>query len=103
LPAGQTIGDVAGLALIVLGGAMMVLSAARLRRTAPDIDSMVAVAGGSGWCGLVLTALLLGAVLGSATCFTRLFAACDDGNGGIWTGVGAWDEAGVDQPSVALA
>jgi len=63
-PAGQMIGDVAELALIVLGGAMMVLSVVRFCRTARDVDSMVTVAGGSGWVGVVLTALLLlGAVL----------------------------------------
>ncbi len=70
--AGQVIGDVAGLALIVLGGAMMVLSAVRFRRTARDIDSTAAVAGGNGWLSLVLTGLLLmlGAVLFYYTPFT---------------------------------
>jgi putative membrane protein len=40
LPGGHSfLGDIAGLALIVLGGAMMVFAALRFRRTAADIDA----------------------------------------------------------------
>jgi putative membrane protein len=40
LPGGhQFLGDLAGLALIVLGGAMMIFAALRYRRTTADIDA----------------------------------------------------------------
>ncbi len=35
---GQVVGNVAGLLLILLGGAVMVMAAIRFRRTAMDID-----------------------------------------------------------------
>lgn len=37
-PAGRTFGDVTGLVLILLGGAMILLAAVRFRKTARDID-----------------------------------------------------------------
>lgn len=64
-PTGQVVGNVAGLALILLGGAMMVVAAVRFRRTARDIDSAATVPGSGVRLDLVLTGLLLllGAVL----------------------------------------
>lgn len=73
-PAGQVVGNVAGLALIVLGGAMMVLAAIRFRRTAQDIDSAAIVPGGGVRLDLWLTGLLLllGAVLFGYLLYTVL-------------------------------
>lgn len=73
-PAGQVVGNVAGLALIVLGGAMMVLAAIRFRRTARDIDSAAIVPGGGVRLDLWLTGLLLllGAVLFGYLLYTLL-------------------------------
>lgn len=38
-PGGQLVGNIAGLMLILLGGAMMVLATARFRKVARDIDA----------------------------------------------------------------
>ncbi len=38
-PGGQLVGNIAGLMLILLGGAMMVLATARFRKVAKDIDA----------------------------------------------------------------
>jgi len=58
-PTGQVVGNVAGLALIVLGGTMMVVAAVRFRRTARDIDSEATMRGSRVRLDLVLTGLLL--------------------------------------------
>lgn len=73
-PTGQVVGNVAGLALIVLGGAMIVLAAIRFRRTARDIDSATTVRGSGVRLGLLLTGLLLllGAVLFGYLLYTVL-------------------------------
>ena len=62
---GRMIGDVTGLLLILLGGAVMVLAAVRFRRTARDIDSPETLPGSGARLDLVLTGLLtaLGAAL----------------------------------------
>ncbi len=72
--AGQVVGDVAGLALIVLGGAMMVVAAVRFRRTVRDIDNEAIVSGSGVRLDLVLTGLLLllGAVLFGYLLYTVL-------------------------------
>ena len=66
LPAGsQIVGNVAGLLLIVLGGAMMVFAAIRFRKTALDIDAK-GVRPGPGArldITIVMLLLLLGATL----------------------------------------
>jgi putative membrane protein len=66
LPAGgQLVGNIAGLLLILLGGAMMVLATIRFRRNARDIDTEE-VRPGPGErldITLVLLLLLLGAML----------------------------------------
>ncbi len=71
---GQTVGNVAGLALIVLGGAMMVLAAVRFRQTARDIDSPQPLPGSGVRQDLALTGmlLLLGAVLFAYLLYTVL-------------------------------
>ena len=73
-PTGQVIGNVAGLALIVLGGAMMVVAAVRFRKTARDIDSAATVPGSGVGLDLWLTGLLLllGAVLFGYLLYTVL-------------------------------
>ena len=66
LPAGgQSVGTVGGLALIVLGGLMMVLAAVRFRRTSRDIDAAELRPGPETRLDLMLVSLLLllGAVL----------------------------------------
>lgn len=64
-PAGRLVGDITGLALIVLGGAMIVLSAIRFRRTAIAISSAEMHPSGGTRMDTVLVILLvlLGAVL----------------------------------------
>ena len=66
LPAGgQIVGNVAGLLLILLGGAMMVFAAVRFRKTALDIDAK-GVRPGPGArldITIVMLLLLLGATL----------------------------------------
>jgi putative membrane protein len=61
----QFLGDIAGLALIALGGAMMVFAALRFRRTAADIDAAEVRRGPGGRADFTLVGLLmlLGAVL----------------------------------------
>ncbi len=68
------VGNVAGLALIVLGGGMMVVAAVRFRRTARDIDNEATVPGSGVRLDLVLTGLLLllGAVLFGYLLYTVL-------------------------------
>jgi putative membrane protein len=63
------IGNVAGLALFVLGGATMVLATVRFRRVARDIDSEDVRPGSGGGMDIALAALL--ALLG-ATLFVYL-------------------------------
>ena len=66
LPAGgQIVGNVAGLLLIVLGGAMMVLAAIRFRKIALDIDAKELRPGTGAWLDITLVTLLvtLGATL----------------------------------------
>ena len=59
------IGDVAGLLLVVLGGAMMVLAAVRFRKTTPDIDAKEVRLGPGTGLDIILATLLflLGAIL----------------------------------------
>jgi len=61
----QIVGDIAGLLLIVLGGAMMVLAALRFRKTTLDIDAEeVRLGPGTGLDVILATLLfLLGAIL----------------------------------------
>jgi putative membrane protein len=61
---GQFVGDVAGLLLILLGGAMMAFAALRFRKTARDIDAREVVAGPGARADYTLAALLL--LLGAA-------------------------------------
>ena len=63
-PLGRAVGDVAGLLLILLGGAVMVLAALRFRRTARDIDRPETLPGSGARLDLALTGLLT--VLGAA-------------------------------------
>jgi putative membrane protein len=66
LPAsGQSVGTAAGLLLIMLGGATMVLAAIRFRRTTRDIDAAERRPGPGTRLDIVLVAslLLLGAIL----------------------------------------
>lgn len=67
---GQIIGDVAGLLLILLGGAVMVLAAIRFRATARDIDRSETLPGTGTRLDLVLAGLLT--LLGGAL-FVYLF------------------------------
>lgn len=64
-PGGQIVGNIAGLALILLGGAMMMLAAVRFRRTAQKIDDPGVHAGSGTRLDVALAALLtlLGGVL----------------------------------------
>ena len=67
---GQIIGDIAGLLLILLGGAVMVLAAIRFRATARDIDRSETLPGTGTRLDLVLAGLLT--LLGGAL-FVYLF------------------------------
>jgi putative membrane protein len=70
LPAGgQIIGNVAGLLLILLGGAMMVLAIVRFRKIALDIDAKELRPGTGAWLDVTLVTLL---VLLGATLFVYL-------------------------------
>jgi putative membrane protein len=70
LPAGgQIVGNVAGLLLIVLGGAMMVLAIIRFRKIALDIDANEMRPGTGAWLDITLVTLL---VLLGATLFVYL-------------------------------
>jgi putative membrane protein len=62
---GHIVGDIAGLVLIVLGGAMMVLAALRFRKTTLDIDAVEVRLGPGTRLDIILAALLflLGAIL----------------------------------------
>ena len=62
--AGRLIGDITGLALIVLGGAMIVLAAVRFRRTARAIESAEMRPGTGTRMDTVLVGLLV--LLGAA-------------------------------------
>jgi putative membrane protein len=66
---GQLIGNIAGLLLIALGGATMVLAIIRFRQTALDIDSEETRPGTGDRMDVILTALLV--ILG-ATLFVYL-------------------------------
>jgi putative membrane protein len=61
---GQFVGDVAGLLLILLGGAMMALAAIRFRKTARDIDAREVVPSPGERADFMLVTLLL--LLGAA-------------------------------------
>ena len=61
---GQIIGNVAGLLLILLGGAVMVLAAVRFRKTAQDIDRSEILPGTGTRLDLILAGLL--SLLGGA-------------------------------------
>ena len=61
---GQLVGNVTGLLLILLGGAMMVLAAIRFRRTARDIDSKDLRPGTGARMDIALAGLLV--LLGAA-------------------------------------
>ncbi len=61
---GQIIGNVAGLLLILLGGAVMILAAIRFRKTAQDIDRSEDLPGTGTRLDLVLAGLL--SLLGGA-------------------------------------
>jgi putative membrane protein len=64
-PGGRSVGTVAGLLLIVLGGATMLLAAIRFRRTMRDIDAAERRPGPGTRLDIALVALLLllGAIL----------------------------------------
>lgn len=68
-PGGQIVGNVAGLLLIVLGGAMMVLAIIRFRKTALDIESQDIRPDTGAWLDITLASLL---VLLGATLFVYL-------------------------------
>jgi putative membrane protein len=61
----RIVGDIAGLLLIVLGGAMMVLAAVRFRKTTLDIDAKEVRPGPGTGLDIILATLLflLGAIL----------------------------------------
>ncbi len=61
---GQIVGNIAGLLLIVLGGATMILAIIRFRQTALDIDSKDTRPGTGDRMDVILTALLV--ILGAA-------------------------------------
>ena len=63
-PGGQIVGNVAGLLLILLGGATMVLATIRFRKTARDIDSPDVRPGNGARMDVALASLLV--LLGSA-------------------------------------
>jgi putative membrane protein len=56
---GQIVGNVAGLLLIVLGGAMMVLAIIRFRKIALDIDAKEVRPGTGAWLDITLVTLLV--------------------------------------------
>jgi putative membrane protein len=55
---GRIVGDIAGLLLMVLGGAMMVLAAVRFRRTTLDIDAKEVRLGPGTGLDIILATLL---------------------------------------------
>jgi putative membrane protein len=55
---GRIVGDIAGLLLIVLGGAMMVLAAVRFRKTTLDIDAKEIRPGPGTGLDIILATLL---------------------------------------------
>ena len=61
---GQLVGNIAGLLLIVLGGATMILAIIRFRQSALDIDSKDTRPGTGDRMDVILTALLV--ILGAA-------------------------------------
>jgi putative membrane protein len=61
------VGDIAGLLLIVLGGAMMVLAAVRFRKTTLDIDAKEARRGPGTGLDIILATLLF--LLGQSCLF----------------------------------
>ena len=61
---GQVVGNIAGLLLIVLGGATMILAIIRFRQTALDIDSEDTRPGTGDRMDVILAALLV--ILGAA-------------------------------------
>ena len=61
---GQLVGNIAGLLLIVLGGATMVLAIIRFRKTGLDIDSAETQPGSGDRMDVILAALLV--ILGAA-------------------------------------
>jgi putative membrane protein len=61
---GQLVGNIAGLLLIALGGAIMVLAIIRFRHTALDIDSAETRPGSGDRMDVILTVLLV--ILGAA-------------------------------------
>jgi putative membrane protein len=61
---GQLVGNIAGLLLIVLGGATMILAIIRFRQTALDIDSKGTRPGSGDRMDVILAALLV--ILGAA-------------------------------------
>jgi putative membrane protein len=61
---GQLVGNIAGLLLIALGGATMVLAIIRFRQTALDIDSAETRPGSGDRMDVILAALLV--ILGAA-------------------------------------
>jgi putative membrane protein len=63
----QIVGNIAGLLLILVGGAMMVLAAIRFRKNALDIDAEERRPGTGEWLDITLVMLL---VLLGATCAT---------------------------------
>jgi putative membrane protein len=70
----QIIGNVAGLALFVLGGAMMVLAVIRFRKTSHDIDSEAdrPAVGARMDIALVTLLMFLGAILFGYLVYTTL-------------------------------
>ena len=69
---GQILGNVAGLLLILLGGAMVVVAAVRFRKASVDIDSRQTQPGSGTRMDLLLVSLvvLLGAALFVYLCYT---------------------------------
>jgi putative membrane protein len=65
----QIVGNAAGLLLIVLGGAMMILAIVRFRKIALDIDAKEVRPGTGAWLDITLVTLL---VLLGATLFVYL-------------------------------
>jgi putative membrane protein len=63
-PAGQWVGNIAGLILIALGAATIILALMRFRRTARQIDSPASISGFGERLDVVLAALLV--ILGAA-------------------------------------
>ena len=61
---GQLVGNIAGLLLILLGGATMILAIIRFRKTALDIDSLETRADTGARMDIILAALLV--MLGAA-------------------------------------